>query len=509
MVFSSHLFIFYFLPLALVLYYLAPATLRLFILTVVSYVFYSWTNPWFVLVLLWSTAVDFCCGNLIYGHWNIPGAQPLPPVDGHPRAAQWQRRMFLIVSLVSNLGLLALFKYTMFAEDNLNALYHAFGVSGFNVLVVALPAGISFYTFESISYNLDIYHGTARPASAWVFEKAAAAASTPHGILSTLWLELRALNAFACYITQYPHLVAGPIIRYQDLEKQIHFRTHSLEKFARGVSFFSLGMAKKVLLANPMGGIADAAFGAGPLPWCDAWYGVIAYAFQLYFDFSGYSDMAIGLALMLGFVFAKNFDSPYKADSITDFWRRWHISLSTWLRDYLYIPLGGNRRRETRTYFNLLVVMLLGGFWHGAQWTFLVWGAIHGTLLAFERAQGKRGPYYALPLPARVGITFLITCLGWVFFRAKTIQQAIAYSGCLIGSCNVQPRTLLIHSILYRPYPVLMFILCGVVIWGGVQTWDFTRRLSPPRAIACLAALMVSLAVLWTQTVNPFLYFQF
>src|SRR5207244_3457053 len=217
------------------------------------------------------------------------------------------------------------------------------------------PAGISFYTFESISYNLDIYFGRTRPAIYWV------RALYPEGPLPwyrRVFLELRALGSFACYITQFPHLVAGPIIRYQDLERQIHERSHTIEKFGRGVFFLALGFGKKILIANPLGEVADVSFGAVQLHFLDAWYGLFAYGFQIYFDFSGYSDMAIGLGLMFGFVFAKNFDSPYLAQSITDFWRRWHISLSTWLREYLYIPIGGNQYGLHRTYAHLIITLL-------------------------------------------------------------------------------------------------------------------------------------------------------
>ena len=422
MVFSSHLFLFYFLPAALGLYYAAPRSLRMPVLTVTSYVFYGWTNPWFVLLILWSTLVDFCCGNLIYGHWRLIGPLKVGD-DGEPVASTAQRKIFLFVSLASNIGMLCFFKYFMFAADNLNRMLALFGRQEMEILVVLLPAGISFYTFESISYNLDIYYGRAKPASVWVLHSFEREGRVARGFWTKLRLELQALNAFACYITQFPHLVAGPIIRYQDLERQLHERSHTLEKFARGIFFFALGMGKKILIANPVGEIADAAFRADTLHWLDAWYGVFAYAFQIYFDFSGYSDMAIGLGLMFGFEFAKNFDSPYKSQSITEFWRRWHISLSTWLRDYLYIPLGGNRKGEIRTYLNLMIVMLLGGFWHGASWNFLVWGAIFGVWLAFERLLGKSSIYANFPRPARVLLTFLIVNLAWVFFRADDLSD--------------------------------------------------------------------------------------
>ncbi len=492
MVFSSHIFIFYFLPLSLALYYLAPKTLRMPVLTLVSYAFYGWTNPWFMLLILWSTLVDFCCGNCIHGHWRL-------------FEFARQRKVFLALSLVSNIGMLCFFKYFMFAAENVNRLLAATGRDGFTVLSVLLPAGISFYTFESISYNVDIYHGRAKPASVWVEEKTGP--SRTFG--AKLKRELRALNAFACYITQFPHLVAGPIIRYQDLERQLHERDHTVEKVGRGVFFFALGLAKKVLLANPMGEIADAAFQAGPLHALDAWIGLFGYAFQVYFDFSGYSDMAIGLGLMFGFEFAKNFDSPYKSQSISEFWSRWHISLSTWLRDYLYIPLGGNRGGEGRTYVNLLVVMLLGGFWHGASWNFLAWGTIHGAWLALERRAGKTSFYAKAPPVFRVALTFLIVNLAWVFFRADDLPSAIRYAGTLFGRVDAPAASTLVRSVLYSTDHVIAIALCAAIAFFGAQTWDLSKRVTPLRAAAALGLFAWSIVALSTQTFNPFLYFQF
>jgi alginate O-acetyltransferase complex protein AlgI len=268
-------------------------------------------------------------------------------------------------------------------------------------------------------------------------------------------------------------------------------------------------MAKKILLANPMGHIADTAFAAGPLHATDAWFGLFGYAFQIYFDFSGYSDMAVGLALMMGFVLIQNFDSPYKADSITDFWRRWHISLSSWLRDYLYIPLGGNRKGERRTYLNLMAVMLIGGLWHGASWNFVLWGAIHGGMLAFERAQGKDSFYRRLPRPARVGVTFVIVCLSWVFFRAKTLGMAVAYLKSMFGVGHAGAAADSVAGAIYTPYHGAMFALSILVVWGLPNTWAFTERLSPARAASGMALLAAAVALMWTQTTNPFLYFQF
>lgn len=348
MVFSSHLFLFYFLPLVLLLYYAAPRRGRHLVLTLCSYWFYGWANPLFVFLMLFSTLVDYVCGLFMSGNWD--GRHDRLLEEGGARTST--QRVALVVSIVTNLGLLGFFKYFNFGVDSLNGLGRAFGVPGLQLDLafrITLPLGISFYTFQSMSYTIDVFRGHARP--------------------------IRNFIDFACYVSMFPQLVAGPIIRFQEVSEQLRQRSHTLEKFARGSAFLAMGLAKKVLLANPCGKVADTVFDAGSAGILESWYGLFAYAFQIYFDFSAYSDMAIGLGLMLGFVFAKNFDSPYCSRSITEFWRRWHISLSSWLRDYLYIPLGGNRRGPVRTYINLALVMLLGGLWHGASWNFVIWGA--------------------------------------------------------------------------------------------------------------------------------------
>ena len=282
-----------------------------------------------------------------------------------------------------------------------------------------------------------------------------------------------------------------PIVRFSEIADQLQNRTHTLQTFARGIAFFSLGMAKKILIANPCGKCADTVFDVGVVGTLEAWYGVIAYAFQIYFDFSGYSDMAIGLGLMLGFTFAKNFDSPYCAESITEFWRRWHISLSSWLRDYLYIPLGGNRRGAARPYVNLALVMLLGGLWHGASWNFVIWGGIHGGMLALERKRGKASFYGSIPKPLRVIATFLLVLIAWVFFRINELPHAITYLQCMFSKVQIQPSTDLIAGILYQPYYLLVMGIAGVVIWRFPQTWDWTQQLTPLRMGVCLCLPLV------------------
>ena len=468
MVFSSPLFVYYYLPLALAVYCLTPRRAKHFALTAFSYLFYGWANPWFTLLMLGSTLVDYRCG--------------LAMSSG----GESTRKRALVVSICANLSLLGFFKYFNFAAENAAAFMRLIGLGSpawEGVLQVTLPLGISFYTFQSMSYTIDVYRGDARP--------------------------IRRFIDFACYVSMFPQLVAGPIVRFSDVSEQLRSRTHTLEKFARGAALFSVGMAKKVALANPCGKVADTVFEAGSLHFLDAWHGLLAYAFQIYFDFSGYSDMAIGLGLTLGFAFPKNFDSPYRSESITEFWRRWHISLSSWLRDYLYIPLGGNRKGPGRTYVNLALVMILGGLWHGASWNFVVWGSLHGGMLALERWRGKRAVYSGLPRWARVGLTFLLVCLGWAFFRAPDLGSAWTFLCSLAGLGSPRPEAALVSGVVYQPYYLICMVVSGLTIWLSPTALDWTERLTPLKAGAALAGLWLSLALLSAQTYNPFIYFIF
>ncbi len=485
MVFSSHLFVFYFLPLSLLVYYLLPMRGKHISLTIFSYVFYGWANPWFVLLMMFQTVVDWLAGMTMAGLWGKPKDAPIPLLTpGGPRTG-WQKAA-LVSAIVSNLMLLGFFKYFNFGLDNWNAVMTSAGLETARwdtALRITLPLGISFYTFQSMSYAIDVYRGDAKA--------------------------IRSILDYMCYVAMFPQLVAGPIIRFQDVADQFLVRTHTLEKFARGVAFFSLGLGKKILLANPCGKVADTVFDAGAAATMDAWYGACAYAFQIYFDFSAYSDMAIGLGLMLGWVFAKNFDSPYLSQSITEFWRRWHLSLSTWLRDNLYIPLGGNRLGEVRTYINLAITMVLGGLWHGASWNFIIWGSIHGGMLALERLQGKDSWYRYLPGVVRTAITFVIILFTWVFFRAKDTTAAMNYCRTMLGFGARQDGSDLLSGLIYQPYYLLCFAIAAAVVWGCPQTWDFTRELRWPKAAFCILILLLSLAVMETQDFNPFIYFIF
>jgi alginate O-acetyltransferase complex protein AlgI len=485
-VFSSHLFLFGFLPLALAAYYLAPRRGRHLVLTLASYVFYGWAHPAFVLLLFLSTAIDYWAGLVQATDSWTPFGRGVAALD--PDAPRSRRqRAAVTISIVSNLSILGFFKYFHFGVDSWNALAAATGAGGATfdtALAVTLPLGISFYTFQSMSYSIDVYRGRAAAMSSFV--------------------------DFACFVSMFPQLVAGPIIRFSEVADQLAERTHTASKFARGVAFLAVGLAKKVLLANPCGKIADTVFDAASSTVLDAWYGLAAYAFQIYFDFSGYSDMAIGLGLMLGFVFPKNFDSPYRARSITEFWRRWHLSLSTWLRDYLYVPLGGNRKGRRRTYVNLAIVMLLGGLWHGAAWNFVAWGAAHGALLAAERAAG--GPdrlWRWVPARLRTAWTFLLVLLTWVPFRAPDFATTASYFARLFGLAEVSAAASLLPGVVLAPYLAGTFLVAAAVTWGAPQTWVWTREMGAGKTGIALGLFALAVVALATQKFNPFIYFIF
>jgi alginate O-acetyltransferase complex protein AlgI len=480
MVFTTYIFVFYFLPLTLLVYYVLPflgrrlglsedrlSLVRNAILLVASYVFYGWWNPWYVLLMLGVTTVNYVCGRVL-------GASP-----GNSRRRFWA----VTAAITLSLGTLGFFKYFMFLEINANHVLEWLGADSLDVLKILLPIGISFYTFHALSYSIDVYRGTAPPARSFI--------------------------DFACYIALFPQLVAGPIIRYNTVADQLIRRSHTWERFASGVALFVLGFGKKILLANPLGGVADAAFGAQGLTATDAWFGAAAYAFQIYFDFSGYSDMAVGLGRMVGFEFMKNFDSPYRAENITDFWRRWHISLSTFLRDYLYIPLGGNRLGPWRTYVNLTVVMLLGGLWHGANWTFVAWGAYHGVLLAVERGMGKQSLFYFLPRLLRVAVTFTLVLFSWVLFRSANLHEALGYLGAMFGAGAADGSAILLSAQLYAPGAMAAMVACAVLVFRPLQAHQWAETVTLPKAVALGATFCVAIVVMFAQSFNPFLYFQF
>lgn len=466
MVFSSNIFLFIFLPFALLCYYASPGRAKFVVLTLLSYLFYAWSDPRFVLLLLWVTAFDFVLGHLIYSATSRP-----------------MRRVLLGVSLTNSLGLLVYFKYAVLGRQLMNIWRDVNADSVETVLSVILPAGISFYTFESISYVVDIYRGVTVPA--------------------------RSPVKFACYLAQFPHLVAGPIIRYQELASQMVDRpATSAGKFVRGAFFLSLGLAKKVLIADTVAKAVEPAFGPNAIGCLDTWWGMFAFAFQLYFDFSGYTDMAIGLALMLGFEFPRNFDAPYRATSITEFWRRWHMTLSRWLRDYLYIPLGGNRNGPTRTTVNLLLTMILGGLWHGASLNFAAWGLYHGIWLAVERQLGRRGIAAGWPRGVQVGMTFLIVCFGWILFRSDNLLLGL-YRLVHLFAPSEFPTDELKRRAMYDPQVVAAMAIAAVVAFTMPQTWTLAERLTAPRLAWAILLFCASVVILAVNSSGPFLYFRF
>ena len=423
--------------------------------------------------MLASTLVDYGCGKLI-------------TKEG---ASRQQKLTGLWVSVVVNLAVLGFFKYTLFFAESAGVLSNLFGMGEISTPEffkhVILPVGISFYTFQSMSYSIDLYRGQAQPARNFI--------------------------DFACYVSMFPQLVAGPIVRYGNVADQLRNRTHTVEGFVEGFTRFNFGFAKKIILANPLGSIADACFsaGEGALNPLMAWVGVTAYAFQIYFDFSAYSDMALGLGRMFGFRFLENFNSPYRAKSITEFWQRWHISLSTFLRDYLYIPLGGNRKGTARTYANLLLVMLIGGLWHGAQWTFVIWGGLHGLLLVGERLCKDRLWIEKIPNFVRVALVFLVLLVTWVFFRAENLEVTFRYLGAMFGVTSVDAVSDLLQHSQLRPANLLYLGLAGITTWLLPRTADFLQKLTAWKIVLGLILLVIGERMMELQGHNPFLYFQF
>jgi len=474
MVFSSHIFLFYFLPGFLLIYYLLPFQWKGLYpkntwITLASYVFYGWLMPWFVILMFASTTWDYICGKIIT----------------KPGQIQWKRKAALVTAIVGDLSLLAFFKYYMFTMENINRIIEIFGGTAghFHIVTILLPAGISFYTFVALSYTIDLYRGDAKPA--------------------------RNFPTFSCFIGLFPHLIAGPIIRYQTVADQLAEREHTVSKFASGITIFALGFAKKILLADRAATIADAVFRSGDPGFMNAWWGILAYHFQIYFDFCGYSDMAVGLARMLGIEFIKNFNAPYFSTSITVFWRKWHISLSTFIRDYLYIPMGGNRCSVGRSYFNLIVAFTLSGVWHGAKWTFVLWGFYQGIFLTIERFLGKKTLYSWMPLAGQILVTNIIIILGWVMFRSPSIEQAWQYWGSMFGIVKAAPAASLLSAEIFTVRHVIEMFICGILVWQPIQAHDWVLKPTPLKYAVCVALFLFAICAMMTQSFSPFLYFQF
>ncbi|WP_400191078.1 MBOAT family O-acyltransferase [Hymenobacter sp. B81] len=468
MLFNSYIFLFFYLPILLIVYYGVLKTIkaRNAWLTLMSYVFYGWWNPVFCLLMMASTASDYVIGKYLY-RTESPA----------------KRKLLMTLTIIVNLSVLGFFKYYNFFAESLNGTFAWLDLPIYAPIITGLilPVGISFYTFESLSYTIDIYRREVKPANNLV--------------------------DFFCFISLFPHLVAGPIMRYVDLDRQLKQRDHSEGKFAVGIVFLVTGLLKKLIIADNVAPLADAVFNApAGTTVGDAWLGALAYTMQIYFDFSAYSDMAVGLGLMIGFEIIQNFNSPYQSVSVQDFWRRWHISLSSWLRDYLYVPLGGNRKGKYRTYLNLILVMLLGGLWHGAAWTFVVWGLYHGVLQALERALGERHPLKQLPVWGQRLATFLLVLVGWVFFRAADLPTAFRVLGNLVGYHGGQPVQPLD---LAQPLGLAFLTFATIVSMSYPNLWQQPVRLNWRTAVVYGLGLVVSVVLIMTQQNSPFLYFQF
>ncbi|MCI8870078.1 MAG: MBOAT family protein [Lawsonibacter sp.] len=467
MVFSTPVFMFYFLPLTLLAYYLAPRRWRNAVLLLSSLCFYYWGEQKYVAIMFLSTAIDFTHGLLV----------ERCKARGNDRGA----RAAVASSIVFNLALLGFFKYWDFLARSLQAV----GLTFLPELGIHLPIGISFYTFQTMSYTIDVYRGDTRAQ--------------------------RNIINFGTFVTLFPQLIAGPIIKYKDLGDQIDRRDCGAEKFASGVQIFMVGLGKKLLLANNVGALWDAykAMAPAQLTVAGAWLGVLAFTFQIYFDFAGYSDMAIGLGRMLGFEFLPNFNYPYISKSVTEFWRRWHISLSTWFREYLYIPLGGNRCSKPRWMFNLLAVWAATGIWHGASWNYLLWGLYFFVLLMLEKffllEPLKRAPAALAHL-----YTMFLVMVSWAVFALEDLSHLGGYLKVMFGLGGVPLADGVFGYYLLSYLPILAAAgLAATPLGAGI----YRRMGARARQTACVlltaAGLIVCTAYLVASTYNPFLYFRF
>ncbi len=468
MVFSSYVFLFLFLPIVCLVYFFLPFRIKNYWLLFASIIFYSWTAPKFTLILFASMVINYTAGMFL--------------------SKGSRKKLILSVGIILNLALLLYYKYANFIVGNLALVKPEIAEKW---TAVTLPLGISFFTFQGMSYIIDVYRGDGD------------ALKNPADL--------------GLYISLFPQLVAGPIVRFKSIAAELHKRTISMELAGYGSRRFIYGLAKKILLANTFGQIADTFFGMSPSSWNygTAWIGIIAYTLQIYYDFSGYSDMAIGLGAIFGFHFYENFNYPYISRSITEFWRRWHISLSTWFRDYVYIPLGGSRVRPIRHIFNILVVWLLTGFWHGANWTFLCWGIYYGVLLIIEKyLTGKVLDRMILPL--RWLLTFLLVMIGWVFFRSDSVSLAFLYLQKMFDFSNTHDSYIYVMRSLtnYKAFWIIGFIGMFPVI-----PWIEKKMAAGSAAVRMLYTVLenIFLAVLFGLSVlflisgsyNAFIYFQF
>lgn len=470
MLFSSITFLFIFLPLTLLLYYLVPFRMKNYVMFAASLIFYAWGEPVYIILMILSIILNYFCGQDIYEKRDNARAM----------------KMSLMFGVVMNLLILGFFKYYGLLMDTINAILPI----DIPYRVLALPIGISFYTFQAMSYLIDVYRKEVKPQENVLY--------------------------FALYISMFPQLIAGPIVRYIDIEEQLKERSINSTKFGEGAMYFIRGLAKKVVLANTFGSVYEqvAAMQMGSFSTLTAWVGAIAYAFQIYFDFGGYSDMAIGLGKMFGFEFLPNFNYPYIAKSITDFWRRWHISLSTWFREYVYIPLGGNRCTPSRHILNLLIVWMLTGLWHGAQWNFMFWGLYYGVILILEKyLWGSK--IEKLPAAVQHIYAFVLVLFGWVFFFSPTLGYAGQYLKVMFG---IGAKGIFDKQGFFMIFTNWLLIVIAILA-SAPRGYKLLKKITgcwqseEVRAIVTcavyIAMFLLCIAFLVTETYNPFLYFRF
>ena len=468
MVFSSMVFLCVFLPVVLIIYYVLPKRLRNLWLLLASLFFYAWGEPRYILIMLFSTVFDYCNGRMI----EYAVAKGRHDTLG---------RAVLVLSVAGNLGILCFFKYTDFALDTINRL----AGTQFGLLQLALPIGISFYTFQTMSYTIDVYRGET-PAQ--------------HNIIS-----------FGMYVCLFPQLIAGPIVRYKDVQREVDARTTTMSGAVHGLQRFLLGLAKKVLLANQIGALWDyiKGLGSADMSMAAAWLGAVAFTFQIYFDFSGYSDMAIGLGEMFGFHFPENFDHPYESKSITEFWRRWHMTLGTWFREYLYIPLGGNRKGVSRQIINLFIVWFLTGLWHGAGWNFILWGLYYFMLLVLEKFLLRR-VLVRLPSMIQHLYTLFFVVVGWVIFACDNMGLLGSYLKALVGIGVPAGNALALYEWdIQAPFLVILLIAATTIPMRVAKQLTREEQRVPLLMLYTVVLLVLSLAFLVSGSYNPFLYFRF
>ena len=469
MVFSSLLFLFRFLPIVLLLYFIVPKKLRNLLLFGASLIFYAWGEPVYVVLILFSTILDYCLGRAV-GHFKEIGEQK-------------KAKLAVTGSVIVNLSLLGFFKYIDFLIGMVNTVTPL----DVDLMELALPIGISFYTFQTMSYTIDVYRGQAGVQKNFI--------------------------AFGAYVSMFPQLIAGPIVRYHEVAEQMEHRETSADRFSEGVLRFVAGLGKKVLIANQIGAMWDeiASMSVDELTTATAWLGILAFTLQIYFDFSGYSDMAIGMGRMFGFTFPENFRHPYEAKSITEFWRRWHITLGTWFREYVYIPLGGNKKGVCRQMVNLAIVWFLTGLWHGASWNFVIWGLYYGVLLIIEKQILKR-----VKLPAAIGhiYTLFFVMVGWAIFSYMDMADGAGYLMTMFGMAGAGLGN---RTTMYMLLSNGVMLLAGIIgagsflgkLFGTKLLPDNTVRRQMAGSIFVLVVMVLSVAMLVNSSYNPFLYFRF